>query len=89
MSSICCLFFFLFFFGDIRGTAAAGVLGVSVDVVGDAAGFCVLGVGVAGVGVTGAGVAGGSGVAATATATAGGAFICFWGGDDEGLFPLF
>ena len=71
------------------GTAAAGVFGVSVDVVGNAAGFCVFGVGVAGVGVTGAGVAGGSGVAATAAAAAGGAFICFWGGDDEGLFPLF
>ena len=97
MSSICCLLFFLFFFGDIGGTAAAGVFGVAVDVVGDAADSCVFGVGVAGVGVagvgdTGAGVAGGSGVAAsaTATATADGAFICFWGGDDdEGLFSPF
>ena len=94
MSSICCLFFFLFFFGDIGGTAAAGVFGVAVDVVGGAAGFCVFGVGVAGVGdtgagadVTGAGVAGGSGVAATAAV--GGAFICFWGGDDDGLFSPF
>ena len=89
MSSICCLFFFLFFFGDIGGTAAAGVFGVAVDVVGDAAGFYVFGVGVAGVDVTGAGVAGGYGVAATATAAAGGAFICFWGGDDDGLFSSF
>ncbi len=47
MSSICCLLFFLFFFGDIGGTAAAGVFGVAVDVVGDAADFCVFGVGVA------------------------------------------
>ena len=77
MSSICCLFFFLFFFGDIGCTAAAGVFGVTVDVVGDAAGFCVFGVGVAGVGDTGAGVVGGSGVAATATAAADGAFVCF------------
>ena len=68
-----CLLFFLFFFGDIGGTAAAGAFGVAVDVVGDAADFCVFGVGVARVGDTGAGVAGGSGVAATAN----GAFICF------------
>ena len=33
------LIFFLFFLGDTGGTAAAGVFGVAVDVVGDAAGF--------------------------------------------------
>ena len=77
--------------GDTGGTAAAGVFGVAVDVVGDAAGFWVAGVGVAGVGVTGAGVgvAGCSVVAATATAAAGGAFICFWGGNEDGLFSSF
>ena len=73
------LFFFLFFLrvgnaGDAGGTAAAGVIGVAVDVFGDAAGVCV-----AGAGVAGAGVVGGSGVAAAATAADddGGALICF------------
>ena len=68
----------MFFLGDAGGTATAGVFGVAVDVVGDAAGFCVARVSVAGVGVAGARVVGGSSVAATATAAAGGgALICF------------
>ena len=60
--------------GDAEDSAAAGVVGVAVKVLGDAAGACVTGAGVAG-----ASVAGGSGAAAAATtaAAAGGALICF------------
>ena len=60
------LFFFLLLL-EVGGTAAAGVVGVAVDVFGDAASACV-----ADAGVAGTGVAGGSGAAANAAADDGG-----------------